>query len=129
MESRSEGAGARGTLGVVVRLVVLVVAAVFSQGQGCSNLFNPTSTSKSGAQQCAELNALYCNSYSIPQTLSYNAPGACCVVATNANAGVGYMCAYGANKISPGCFATSDDAWSACTAAYGQPVSVVRCTK
>lgn len=102
------------------RLLVLVAAIVFS-GSGCLDFLKPTQT---GAQQCATVSALYCNSYSIPQTLQ-GAPGACCAVGDYAGASVGYLCAYGADRAAAGCFSTLELARQICPTA----VSIVRCTR
>lgn len=82
---------------------------------------SPIAPTRSGFQQCGTIGALYCNSYSIPQTLSDGVAGACCA---SPNPSVGYLCAYGSNYVAAGCFATLSDARQYCRTA----VSIVRCT-
>lgn len=106
-------------------LIVLLVAAAFASGERCRNPFSPSRAKRSGFQQCAAVNALYCNSAIVPQTLEDGVPGTCCVVVGNPNAAIGYLCAYGAGSMPVGCFATLEDARAVCPGAPG----IARCTR
>ena len=111
----------RRPLGVAARVVILVAAVIFLQGNGCTNFLKPT---KTGVQQCKAVGALYCNSATVPQTLTDGVPGTCCAVVDAANAGVGYLCAFGADKTPAGCVSTLELARGLCPTAP----SIVRCT-
>jgi hypothetical protein len=117
----------RSTVGVSSRRaaqLLLFLAAAAMSGGGCPNLFKP-SPPPSGFEQCGAVNALYCNSAVVPQTLQQGVPGTCCVVVNNPYASIGYLCAYGAGHTAVGCFATLDDARQVCPTAP----SIVRCTR
>jgi hypothetical protein len=55
----------------------------------------------------------------------------CCAIGFgNANATVGYRCAYGANRVSPGCYESMEFGRRQCTAAFGPPPGgMVRCVR
>jgi hypothetical protein len=106
-----------------MRLIeVSVLGSLAYASSGCLDFLTPQRT---GLEQCADISALYCNSYSVPQTLNDKAAGTCCVVGTNGNAAVGYLCAYGANYQAAGCFDTLELARDVCPSA----VAIVRCTR
>jgi hypothetical protein len=111
----------RRPLGVGARVVVLVAAVIFLQGNGCTDFLKPT---KTGVEQCRASGLLYCNSATVPQTLSGGVPGTCCAVGDAPNAGVGYLCAFGADKAPAGCVSTLELARGLCPSAP----SIVRCT-
>ena len=90
------------------------VAALLATVIGCL----PTWPSSVNTKKCA--GALYCQSYSVPQTVS---GGTCCVNGQNANAAVGYLCAFGANYQPAGCVDSLSTARDICPNA----VAIVRC--
>ena len=104
------------------RLAIVLVAAFLSQGNGCADLMTPTPPS--GAEQCAAVGSLYCNSYEVPQILD-GAPGTCCAVGDSPNASVGYLCAYGASRQPAGCLSRLSTAREICPSAP----TIVRCTR
>ena len=110
-------------------IVATLIAGVVLTAHGCAGTDpgtgpTPPRRARTGFEQCGAVNLLYCNSYSIPQTLSDRVPGSCCAT-TNPNAAVGYLCAYGANFQAAGCFLSLDDARRVCSNAS----TVVRCTR
>lgn len=100
--------------------IVVVVLACFVAA--CTNWFNP-------AKKILCPGILYCGSYVVPQTVS---GGTCCAVTDIGgggarllpNASVGYLCAFGSDKLPAGCFASLEQARYICSTAP----SVVRCT-
>jgi hypothetical protein len=103
-------------------LLIVFVAAFLSQGNGCMSMMAPSTLS--GPEQCASIAALYCNSYSVPQTLE-NAPGTCCAVGDRPNASVGYLCAFGADRNPAGCVSSLGFARELCPHAP----SIVQCVR
>jgi|SRR3990170_4498432 len=100
--------------------IIVVVLACFVAA--CANLFSP-------AKKILCPGSLYCGSYIVPQTVS---GGTCCTVVDiggggavlRPNASVGYLCAYGSDKVPAGCMASLEQARYICPSAPG----VVRCT-
>ena len=89
-----------------------VIALIFSTLAAC--LTFPTAVTK----KCA--GALYCQSYVVPQNVD---GGTCCVNGENANASVGYLCAWGANRQPAGCVNSVEYARYIC----GNSATIVRC--
>jgi len=65
--------------------------------------------------------SLYRQSTLVPQ----NVPGGTCCVSLDANAAVGYLCAFGANRQPAGCARSSEEARRSCPNA----VTIVRCVR
>ena len=103
-------------------LVTGLLAFASIGAAGCP-VSSPTAPPPTLRQTCEQLGSLTCISNSVPP-IEPGLGGTCCLVGTNPNASVGYLCAFGVNRQWVGCFATVSQARQICPNAP----SIVRCT-